>query len=702
MNLEVLSGTRSLLPEDEEQQLLAHSVNASKAAILITDPAATIVYANDGVTRLLGYKRQQLLGKSALSFLNQQNMLKQQLIQIKQGISYEDDIELYNADGQPRWFNINISPVFSKQQQLTSTITVLTDNTANKLQHILQQKLADILQTEQSFASAVSLLYREIQHVAPQCSISVIQPDEHGQFSVLAGFSLPADARFRQVQLTDYYRDKLLITEQNGISAPIRDRTGKISALFCLYWNTDDGHQSLYRQLAVTACLLYQQLFERHEQQQSLNKMAHYDALTGLPNRNLLIIQANKVLKGVAREQTELTVVSINLNRFKQVNDVLGREKGDQLLKTVARRLKSLVRQQDIIGRLTGDEFVLVLPYCNASQATKLIERLLAILNEPAQIDGINIKLSASVGISLYPGDGKDISTLLQRADIAMNQAKSSKAGNFRFFLEEMNHNAHERLLLETALDDALTHKRLYLLYQPQIDMEAPDQLRGVEALARWHHPLLGEVSPTRFIPLAEECGLINKLSETVLQQACCQLAKWRHEGLNIPRVSVNLSALNFQNQQLPEFLQQLLTSYQLDAKDICLEVTENVLLDQHPDTVGLINTLHQMGFQLAIDDFGTGYSSLSYLRYIPVSELKLDKSFVDDLAKDAASTALSKAILAIGTSLNLQVVAEGIEEKAQYDILRKQGYHTGQGYLFSAPLPADKLATWLKQQNRI
>nr|WP_256669930.1 EAL domain-containing protein [Pseudomonas sp. BC115LW] len=434
---------------------------------------------------------------------------------------------------------------------------------------------------------------------------------------------------------------------------------------------------------------------EREEARQAIRRMAYYDGLTGLPNRNLLLARAQRTIAEVASEQAELAVLFVDLDRFKQVNDALGHAAGDELLQVMAQRLSSVLREPDIVGRLSGDEFVLVLPRRSATQVTRFLERLKRVLSFPASIAGTSVVLSASIGISLFPGDGQDMESLLQCADIAMYQAKRAERGSFSFFLEEMNRIAQSRLILETALRLALAGEGLELEYQPQINLHS-GTLVGVEALARWVHPTLGIVSPERFIPLAEECGLINELSQWVLQAACGQLAQWREQGLTVPSLSINLSPINFHNLNLAAQITQQLQRYELQAADLCVEVTEGVLLSNSPGTEQTLKELHALGVRLAIDDFGTGYSSLGYLRHLPISELKLDKSFVDDLERDASCRALSESVIGIGRGLSLLVVAEGIEHAAQRDILKAQGYEVGQGFFFSVPLPSEAFRQWL------
>jgi diguanylate cyclase (GGDEF)-like protein len=478
-------------------------------------------------------------------------------------------------------------------------------------------------------------------------------------------------------------------------SIPVRNSCGRVAATFALYFRECRGPDTLHAHLVTAGTHLCMLALEREEARQAIRRMAYYDGLTGLPNRNLLLARAQRTIAEVASEQAELAVLFVDLDRFKQVNDALGHAAGDELLQVMAQRLSSVLREPDIVGRLSGDEFVLVLPRRSATQVTRFLERLKRVLSFPASIAGTSVVLSASIGISLFPGDGQDMESLLQCADIAMYQAKRAERGSFSFFLEEMNRIAQSRLILETALRLALAGEGLELEYQPQINLHS-GTLVGVEALARWVHPTLGIVSPERFIPLAEECGLINELSQWVLQAACGQLAQWREQGLTVPSLSINLSPINFHNLNLAAQITQQLQRYELQAADLCVEVTEGVLLSNSPGTEQTLKELHALGVRLAIDDFGTGYSSLGYLRHLPISELKLDKSFVDDLERDASCRALSESVIGIGRGLSLLVVAEGIEHAAQRDILKAQGYEVGQGFFFSVPLPSEAFRQWL------
>ena len=715
--------------QDIEHRLLSLSVNATRSATCIVDAAARLLYVNDGLVQLLGYSREEVLGLSPLMFFVLDTEVDvpvlPELERMFGGEPHEVSALISKRNGQRLWVHVSSAPVFDARGQVDNTVIVLTDITRFKLHEVLQDKVVGALLKEESLENVLALMCQEIERIAPEVIVSILSVDPNGILHPLASPGLPVEYsraieglaigpiagscgtaahRGKPVLVTDINNDPLWadykeLAAKAGLRAcwsiPVRNSCGRVAATFALYFRECRGPDTLHAHLVTAGTHLCMLALEREEARQAIRRMAYYDGLTGLPNRNLLLAKAQRTIAEVAREQAELAVLFVDLDRFKQVNDALGHAAGDELLQVMAQRLSSVLRESDIVGRLSGDEFVLVLPRRNATQVTRFLERLKRVLSFPAPIAGTSVVLSASIGISLFPGDGQDMESLLQCADIAMYQAKRAERGSFSFFLEEMNRIAQSRLILETALRMALAGEGLELVYQPQINLHS-GTLVGVEALARWDHPTLGIISPERFIPLAEECGLINELSQWVLQTACGQLAQWREQGLTVPSLSINLSPINFHNLNLAAQITQQLQRYELQAADLCVEVTEGVLLSNSPGTEQTLKELHALGVRLAIDDFGTGYSSLGYLRHLPISELKLDKSFVDDLECDASCRALSESVIGIGRGLSLLVVAEGIEHAAQRDILKAQGYEVGQGYFFSVPLPAGAFRQWL------
>lgn len=434
---------------------------------------------------------------------------------------------------------------------------------------------------------------------------------------------------------------------------------------------------------------------EREQNQNHIQQLAYYDSLTALPNRSLLHISAEQLLIEASHKKQPVAILFIGLDRFKQINNSMGNLAGDELLKLIANRLRRSCRCSDLVARLSADEFMVILPHCGAEHATEIAYKLQQVLSTPCQIAGKTLNPSAGIGISLFPQNGNNIGTLSQFAAMAMSQAKSTGLGKISLFNNELNKVAEDKQELETAFRHALKQGELVLHYQPQTRLDT-GLLYGVEALARWRHAKLGNISPLHFIPLAEECGLIEQLGIWAITEACQQLSTWRKHGLQIPAVSVNLSPTSFRNTNLPQIIANTLEHHQLTARDLTLEVTEDVFIDENATIIQTVKEIHQLGVKLAIDDFGKGYSSLNYLRRIPISELKLDRSFVADLEHDHTARAISSAVLGIGKSLQLTVIAEGIENDAQNELLQQQGYPVGQGFLFSRPLSAPDFENWL------
>jgi diguanylate cyclase (GGDEF)-like protein/PAS domain S-box-containing protein len=431
---------------------------------------------------------------------------------------------------------------------------------------------------------------------------------------------------------------------------------------------------------------------ERKVAEERVQFLAYYDALTGLPNRTLLLDRLATALAGAGRRKDKVALLFLDLDRFKVINDSLGHSCGDLLLQDVAERLKRWARRQDTVARLGGDEFLIVLTNVkDVSDAAVAAERLMDQMTAEFIVQGHSFSVSCSLGISIFPEHGTDIETLIKNADAAMYCAKDNGRDNFRFFTEEMNAQVAERLTLESSLRRALDKKELFLLYQPQMDI-ATGRLTGFEALLRWQHPELGLVPPDRFIRVAENSGLIVPIGEWVLRTACSGARKWQDEGLPTVPVAVNVSAVQFRQDGFCDLVRKVLSETGLAPQHLELELTESLLLSNADVTLSVLQELKAMGLKLAIDDFGTGYSSLSYLKQFPVSKLKIDRSFIRDVAGNSDDAAITTAIISMAKSLNLKVIAEGVENEAQMSFLRARQCDEIQGYYFSKPLAADEV----------
>lgn len=428
--------------------------------------------------------------------------------------------------------------------------------------------------------------------------------------------------------------------------------------------------------------------------------LAYYDALTGLPNRTLLHDRLVKALAGARRRQESVALLFLDLDRFKIINDSLGHSIGDLLLQEVAERLKSAARAQDTVARIGGDEFLIALTAIkDVSDAAVAAERIMDSMSAEFVVHGHSFSVTCSIGLSIFPDHGVDSETLIKNADAAMYCAKDSGRNSFRFFTSDMNAQVMERLTMENSLRMALEKKELFLMYQPQMDIRS-GQVIGLEALLRWRHPELGMVPPDKFIRVAENSGLILSIGEWVLRTACSQARKWQEESLPALPVAVNVSAVQFRQEGFLELIKKILSETGLDAKHLELELTESLLLSNADLTFTLLQKLKSMGLKLAIDDFGTGYSSLSYLRQFPVSKLKIDRSFVRDIAMNTDDAAITKAIISMAKGLNLKVIAEGVENEGQMSFLREHGCDEIQGYYFSRPVLAEDVPAILRDYS--
>jgi diguanylate cyclase (GGDEF)-like protein/PAS domain S-box-containing protein len=431
------------------------------------------------------------------------------------------------------------------------------------------------------------------------------------------------------------------------------------------------------------------------ESQEKLDHMAHHDPLTALPNRLLFHDRLQHALQRAARDQQQLAVLFIDLDRFKNVNDTLGHHIGDELLKQVASALARRLRDGDTLARLGGDEFIVLLENVDGEfGAGHVAEKLMAMFEQPFIVSDYELFVTGSVGISLFPNDASDLNMLIRNADVAMYQAKARGRNGYQFYAPSMTGEGVERLRLEAMLRRSIDKNEIFLNYQPQVEIDT-GRLIGVEALVRWENPELGLVPPVRFIPLAEDTGFINQLGKWVLYEACRQMIRWQEAGLHVPKIAVNLSVKQFERGSIVSMVADILKETGLEPQRLQLEVTESVIMNTG-DALVFINDLYSIGVGLAIDDFGTGYSSLAYLKQLPVQTLKIDRSFIKDISTDINDEAIAIAIIQLGKSLNLSVIAEGVETEEQAAFLLRHGCNKAQGYFYSLPeLPEVVLEKW-------
>ncbi|MDP2140409.1 MAG: EAL domain-containing protein [Gammaproteobacteria bacterium] len=438
---------------------------------------------------------------------------------------------------------------------------------------------------------------------------------------------------------------------------------------------------------------------ETHAQ---MEKLAFYDPLTGLENRRLFKDRLDQCLKHVRRNKTMVALLFLDLDQFKRINDTLGHDAGDELLCTVARRIKNCVREEDIVARLGGDEFTILLPNLkDARSAAHVAGKILKAINKPIQLSSQEVIVSGSIGITLAPDDSMNASVLMRNADLAMYRAKDHGRNNFQFFTDDMNIESVARMSLENELRLAVSNQHFVVYFQPQIDL-IRNTVCGFEALVRWQHAEVDMIPPDRFIPVAEETGLIVELGAIVLRKACQQIKQLQLQGFSNQTVAVNLSARQFRDDNLINLVKVILRETDLEAKWLELEITESMLMDNIDQAIGILQQLKELGLTISIDDFGTGYSSLNYLTRLPIDKLKVDRSFVCNLPDDKSHMAITTAIIAMAQKLGMQVIAEGVETTQQVDFLRLHQCNVLQGYLFCAPVSSHDLISHITRLQGI
>lgn len=606
----------------------------------------------------------------------------------------------------------------------------LLDRQQEAAVNLLQRDVLESVALGRPLRAVLDLLCRQVEALAPEVVCSVLRISGEGRLSPLAGPSLPSTysaaldglaigpstgscgtAAFRgeEVEVTDIANDSLWAQYRDLVlplglaacwSTPVTDREGRVQATFALYFREPRGPSRFHRRM-VDACIQLCRIAIQHEDNQAeIERLAFFDPLTGLPNRALLMDRARVALQQAERDGRRMSLAVLDIDRFKTINDSLGHAAGDTLLREVGNRLRAVLRESDTISRIGGDEFVILFPDSDANESAVAAEKALRAVSERLELAGQVLVPTISMGISQFPDDARDFETLMRNADIAMYEAKRDGRGCVRFFLASMNETARWRIQMEGALRQAIARESLELHFQPKILLGRPG-LAGVEALVRWRHPEHGPVPPDQFIPLAEDCGLINALDAWVLERACAQLADWQDRGLPVPAVAVNISAQRFSQDDVPVHVRMVLRRHGLAPSALTLEITERLMLIDEPRIRADLDGLSRMGVHLSVDDFGTGYSSLSYLKRLPVDELKLDRSFVRDIETDAGDRALASAVMGIGRSLGQTVVAEGVETAEQHRFLVDAGCPVAQGYYYGRPMAPAQFEAWLAGEGQ-
>jgi diguanylate cyclase (GGDEF)-like protein/PAS domain S-box-containing protein len=713
-------------------------VNANDAVLVaeadLQDPLdSKIVYINDAFTRITGYADIEVFGQTP-RILHGRNTDQLQLDQIRATIRQfkpsRTELIYYRKDGTEFWVDLNVVPILDEKGAFTYWVSVLRETTDRKRAEILERDRNQVLELVAGNGRLETVLARLAHMVEGQCpdlACSVLLVRDRRLYHAAAP-SLPpayvdavdgldvaatggpcaAACWGRTVIVTDIASEPSLREQADLLlgldlrscwSVPILSGEGKVLGVFAIYYREQRDPGATELELLEMASRLAAVAIEQRQLNDQLAYQARHDALTGLPNRYLFEAQVQQALAQARRHEWLVAVLFIDLDRFKQINDTLGHSVGDALLQQVSRRLESCLRRSDSLARMGGDEFTLVLSELKDPQdALRVAQKLLDALEAPFKVDAYELFVSASIGISVYPRDGRDAVTLQRHADNAMYRAKNRGEHSFQFFTPDLGAAALEQLEIENALRRAMDHGELQLYYQPQVEMSG--ELAGLEALLVWDHPKLGIIPPAQFIPIAEESGMIVPIGAWVLSEACRQNSAWQHTGRRVVKVAVNVSPMQFARTDFVETVAEALTRSGLDPSLLELELTESVVMRDVEDSTRQMERLRALGVSISIDDFGTGYSSLSYLRRLPIDTVKIDQSFLRELEEDPNTIPLVQAIVGLAHGLRLSVVAEGVENETQLEALRAVGCDKVQGYLLSEPLTAEAAERLLHRQQ--
>lgn len=655
----------------------------------------TMEFISEGCRRLTGYEAGDLLLNNRLSYesITHPDDRKRVREEINGGLAlrqrFDSEYRIIHCSGDIRWVWERGAGIYNAQGDLVAIEGIIQDITERK---------ASIQALREAERRYYNLFENALEGIF-RTTLDGQYLDANPALARIYGFDSPAgliselkDIR-RQLYVDPSRRDEFMkLIKARGVVASFESQIyRKNGEIIWISENAravrhDDGHVVCYEGTV-------EDITERKIYQARIEQQANYDTLTGLANRSLLNDRLQQAILAAASYGTRLAVVFVDLDRFKFINDSLGHHVGDELLRAMAERLKSSVRESDTVARLGGDEFVLLINGQGDPEAVAVVlERMLSDISQPWTIAQGDFNVTCSIGVALYPDDGESADTLLKHADSAMYRAKEKGRNNFQFFTAELNALITQRLELENKLRRALEREQFTLHYQPRIDMQTR-RIVGAEALIRWQVADHEIVPPAKFIPIAEEIGLIAPIGKWVLRTACEQNKAWQDAGFEPFVVSVNVSARQFRQDSFVQVVAEVLQETGLEARYLEIELTESAVMHDAEQFIAMLGELNDLGVQISLDDFGTGYSSLSYLKRLPVDRLKVDRSFVQDIATDADDATIVRTIIALGHNLGLKVVAEGVETEQQLEFLRTNHCDELQGYYFAMPMPVAEFA---------
>ncbi len=680
----------------EEKNRSQQYIDVASVILLALDQSGNISMINRRACRILGYEEQELIGKNWFDTCMPQpqaDQFQKHFNNILLGAHApfeEHENEIITRDGKVRlirWAN-------SYFRDETGTIT----GTLSSGEDITERKQSE---TEMRLAASVFDNSSE--------GIIITDPDSlilrvNRAFTDITGYSQQEALGNRPSILRSHLHDDGYysqlwheLLESGNWQGEIwnRRKSGEVHPVWQNITAVRDSEGNITQYISI-----FSDITERKMSEDRIRHLAHHDILTELPNRVLFMERCEHALVHARREQQQLAVLFVDLDRFKQINDSLGHPVGDQLLKQIARKFTQASREEDTIARLGGDEFIVLIEQIDSPKDVSTVARkLLSSIDESFSVAGHELFISASIGISIYPDNGTDVDTLIRNADAAMYRAKEMGRGNYQYYTEELTISIYERVLMENNLRHAVDRRELVLHYQPQYQL-ASEEMTACEALLRWMHPEKGLIPPNEFIPIAEDSGIIIPIGEWVMEEACRAFMHWRSQGAVLEHIAVNISGQQIERGDIVNTVMGVLQRTGIPSHCLELEISEGFVMKHAEKNIQILNQLKELGVYLSIDDFGIGYSSLNYLKRLPIDRIKLDKSLVDDVAKDTNDEAIARAVLAMGRSLQLDVVAEGVETVEQKRFLQEESCRYVQGYLFSRPLPEDELQSLLPKRN--
>ncbi|WP_454916087.1 oxygen-sensing cyclic-di-GMP phosphodiesterase DosP [Xanthobacter sediminis] len=715
---------------EARNRLLRMAVDTTDQPVLILNAQRRIVYVNRAFTALLGYAPDEAMGRNPTNLLPSPSVSGQELEHHRGRPWGREAVQarmlVRRKDGHDLWVRIQSSPAGAeaRDEMHGYSVDVLSDITQEQQIRELERDVLEALTSNLSFEELGNYLCYRIQAIAPGVLASVCRiaerrmrpwaapdfPPEYGAFfdgiEIGEGVASCGTAahRGKPVMVYDIATDPLWAPYKQVLiphgfrscwTFPLKRRDGSVAGTFAFYFKRDGEPDPYLERIASASVHLCALAIEREENRQKTARLAQFDGLTGLPNLNHLNSHVEQLL--AAQPAGGVAFFCLGLDRFTDINASLGAAVGDRALMVMANRLQANLRPGEFLGRAESDQFVIVAPGLDANRASASAEHLNEVVGGQIELDGHLLSLSTSVGISLYPEGGGDRDTLLANAKSAMRRVKENGGGDYEFFSPDLNRMAQDRLLLGAALRRAIEGDRLNLHYQPQVRTDT-GEVCGLEALARWHDAEFGHIPPGRFIPLAEETGQIAAIGRWALREACRQLAQWQRAGVPAPTVSVNLSPVDFGNHDLPDYVAGVLREFGLSGGRLTIEITESAMMALTDEALGVVNSIRALGVGLSVDDFGTGFSGLSNLVNLPVTEVKIDRSFIVKSLEDVRVRALVAAVVGLGHSLGLTVVAEGVETEEQRSLLQELSCPVIQGYLFSPPLKPEAVPDWLRR----